>query len=68
MLSEHLGFMSVGEAADEIGISGARVRQLLLAGELTGQKLGERMWAIPVAEVKRFRDRPAPGTGRPRGS
>ena len=67
MLSEQLGFMSVHEAAEAIGISGAYVRQLLLKGEITGQKLGERTWAIPAAEVDRFRNRPVPKTGRPRG-
>ena len=67
MLSEQLGFMSVTEAAEAIGVSGAYVRQLLLKGDLTGQKLGERTWAIPASEVERFRNRPLPKTGRPRG-
>ena len=67
MLSEQLGFMSVVEAAEAIGVSGAYVRQLLLKGDLTGQKLGESTWAITAAEVDRFRNRPLPKTGRPRG-
>jgi len=67
MLSEQLGFMSVQEAAEAIGVSGPYVRQLLLKGDLTGQKLGERTWAIPASEVERFKKRPLPTTGRPRG-
>lgn len=66
MLSEQLGFLSVGEAAGAIGITTGYVRQLLIKGDLNGQKLGERTWAIPVSEVERFRKQPLPKTGRPR--
>lgn len=66
-LSQQVAFVSVGEAAAMIGISTGYVRQLLIKGNLDGQKLGKRTWAVPVAEVERFRKKPFPKTGRPRG-
>ncbi len=64
--SRQLGFLSVGEAAAAIGITTGYVRQLLIKGELKGQKLGIRTWAIPISEVERFQEQPLPKTGRPR--
>jgi len=58
-------FVSVQEAADLIGITDGRVRQLLRSGELRGHKVNERAWIIPMDEVERFRKLP-PGKGRAR--
>jgi len=57
-------YVSVEEAARQIGITPGRVRQLLCAGELHGEKLA-KVWAIPASEVEKFRRRPQK-TGRPR--
>jgi excisionase family DNA binding protein len=48
-------FFSVAEAADFLGVTGGRVRQLLLAGELDGHKLGKSGWAIPENALRRFK-------------
>ena len=58
-------FLTPNEAADVIGCTDGRVRQLLRDGKLLGQKIGERMWLIPEAEVRKMRDLPVE-TGRPR--
>lgn len=62
-------FLSVEEAAEELDLTGGRVRQLLRAGELEGQKLGRFAWAVPRSEVERMksrRDPTKPRRGRPR--
>ena len=46
--------LSVEDTAKRLKVCGARVRQLLLSGELQGWKHGERAWKIPVAEVDRY--------------
>jgi len=57
-------FLSVSEAAEILGVSGGRVRQLLIAGLLKGHKLGEKQWAIDPAEVAQRKIKPTP-RGRP---
>jgi excisionase family DNA binding protein len=57
-------YASVPEAARLIGITRARVRQLLLTGGLHGHKVGAN-WAIPALEIERFRQIPKT-VGRPR--
>lgn len=68
MLTEDSTFLCVAEAAEQIGVTGARVRQLLLTGKLKGQKLGQRAWAIPRREVEEYAAQEPPPTGRPRKS
>ena len=48
-------FLSVTEAARELGLTRGRIRQLLIAEELDGHKLGGSGWAIPEAAVRRFK-------------
>lgn len=57
-------YLSVTEAAISLGLTGGRVRQMLLDGTLSGHKLGGA-WAIPLAAVERLRNTPRP-VGRPR--
>jgi len=45
---------SVNEAAGRLGLTGGRIRQLLIAGELHGEKLNERAWAISHADLVKF--------------
>lgn len=58
-------FLSVPEAADALGCTVSRVRQLLRAGDLAGKKLNERAWAIRKADVDKLARVPYV-TGRPR--
>lgn len=67
MLSKELAFLTVSEAAELIGVTEGRVRQLLKSGDLVGEKFGTQ-WVITQAEVKRFAKIPPPAVGRPRTS
>jgi len=46
-------FMNVNEAAEVLGCTNARVRQLLISGEMRGKKANGRAWLIPIKEVNR---------------
>ena len=43
--------LTTAEAARELGVTGARIRQLAAAGELKGEKRG-RDWMIDAASVE----------------
>ena len=43
--------LTTAESARELGVSGARIRQLAAAGELKGEKRG-RDWMIDAASVE----------------
>jgi len=60
-------FLTVEQVAAQVGITGARVRQLLAGGGLAGRKFGRHVWLIPSSEVARFKRLPVPNRGRPRG-
>jgi len=52
-------FLTVEEAAAELGVTVGRVRQMLLAdgeheAQLRGEKFG-RSWAIPLDEVQKLK-------------
>jgi excisionase family DNA binding protein len=47
------GFLTTAEAGAVLGINASRVRQLLLAGELRGEKLGND-WVLEERAVRRF--------------
>lgn len=57
--------VSVTTAAQIIGCTVGRVRQLLRSGELRGEKLGERAWAVSRVHAEKIAKKPA-STGRPR--
>lgn len=60
-------FLSVPEAAEFLGITGSRVRQMLSEGSLLGEKLNERAWAVYRDSVeKAARNQRDGGRGRPR--
>lgn len=53
--------LSVGEAAEKLGITDVRVRALLKSGQLEGVKIG-RAWAVSERSVaERLRDGAHPG-------
>jgi len=56
MLSPNFLYLSVAETAEALGVTGARVRQLLIGKRLAGQKVGQRAWIVPAGEVERYRD------------
>lgn len=58
-------WVSVNEAAEILGCTDGRVRQLLREHELAGQKVNERAWIISRESVDRFAKKPQP-LGRPR--
>ena len=60
-------WLDIGEAADKIGCTVSYIRQLLRAGELSGQKIGERAWIVENNSVLKFVKKPKK-TGRPRVS
>jgi excisionase family DNA binding protein len=57
-------YASVPEAAESLGMSDGRIRQLLINRTLKGHKIGQN-WVIPAVEIERFRQIPQK-TGRPR--
>ena len=65
MQSPSFDFYSVPEAADQLGLTDGRIRQMLAAEEIKGQKLGQKNWAIPRSEVERLKQVPQTN-GRPR--
>ena len=58
-------YLTAAEAADRIGCSDARVRQMIRDGEIQAEKISPRMWLIQKSEVERVRKIPYT-TGRPR--
>lgn len=57
--------LSVDEVAAMIGVTRSRVSQLLISGEMKGDKLRGILWQIERREAERFMNQPA-GRGRPR--
>lgn len=56
-------FLSVSEAARELGVSARRVRQLIEDNDLKARRIGNS-WAIPFSEMVQRR-RHSPSAGRP---
>ena len=57
--------LSVAEAAEVIGCTDGRVRQLLGEGRIEGEKIGERVWVVSRKSAENYRDSELP-PGRPR--
>lgn len=60
-------FVSVTFAAEQLGCTTGRVRQLLLAGEIAGQKLTPRAWGVEFSSLQKAL-KTTHTTGRPRVS
>ena len=65
MLAAKTEFISTKEAAELIGCTEGRVRTLLGAGTILGQKLNERAWAVRRDSAEKYAKTPQI-TGRPR--
>lgn len=60
-------FLSVGEAAELLGVTDSRIRQMLREEELLGLKLNERAWAVDRSSAeKALKNQVDGGRGRPR--
>lgn len=59
--------VTVEKAAEIIGITTGRVRQLLLSKELDGVKMSERVWLVNRKDAEKLAKKP-PATGRPRSA
>lgn len=44
-------FLSTAEAATYLGVTPGRIRQLLMRGQIHGNKIGQRGWAIAISEL-----------------
>jgi len=58
-------FISVSDAAEILGCTVGRVRQLLIDGTIYGMKLNERAWAVERKSVEKLAKVPQT-LGRPR--
>ena len=47
------GYWTVAEAAEAIGVTTGRIRQMFRADIISGKKIGPRMWVIGDEEVQR---------------
>jgi excisionase family DNA binding protein len=56
--------LSTAETADLLGLTTARVGQLVKSGKLKAERLGGRTWIFNRRVVERFARRPRPN-GRP---
>lgn len=65
MLSNDLTFLTVAETAEVIGVTDGRIRQLLRAGDLVGEKFGTQ-WVVTRGEAERYAKIDPPSVGRPR--
>jgi excisionase family DNA binding protein len=59
-----MDLLSVRDAAQDLSVHESRVRAMLAAGQLEGDKLGGR-WVVPRASVQEYRRLRAPAGGRP---
>lgn len=67
MAGSDLELMDSKQAADYLGLTPGRIRQLARAGHLAGVRVG-RDWIFTLDTLKAFKASPRPGVGRPKGS
>lgn len=58
-------FVTVTKAAEIMGCTPGRVRQMLRAEEIEGEKVGERAWMVLRKAAEKHAQKPD-GPGRPR--
>ena len=59
------GRMTVSDAAQTLGVTGQRVRQLIAAGQLDAEKVGRSVWLVTEASVTARKEK-APEGAQPR--
>jgi excisionase family DNA binding protein len=57
--------ISLTDAAELIGVTTSRVRQMARNGEIRAEKLGPRSWVVSRVDAERLKNSPAK-VGRPR--
>ena len=53
-MKTNLPYLPIVEAADLLGLTTGRVRQMLRAKSLKGLKVGQRAWLIDKQDIKRL--------------
>jgi excisionase family DNA binding protein len=48
-------YMSTREAAEALGVSLKTIQARILSGAMRAERIGARVWLVPVAEVERWR-------------
>jgi excisionase family DNA binding protein len=51
------GYLTVEQAADHLGLTDARIRQFILAGELNAERIGKKLLVIKTADVAKLWDK-----------
>lgn len=60
-------FLTVSQAAKFIGCTEGYLRKLLRSNAISGEKIGERAWVIPISEAEALKQTSPTGKpGRPR--
>lgn len=54
MSTTNFQFVTLSEAAEMVSLTTGRLRQMLRAGEISGQKAGPRLWLIPRREAEKL--------------
>jgi len=49
-------YVTVEQAAAALGLSVRAIRARIARGDMRAERLGQRVWAIPLAEIERWRD------------
>ena len=62
--------MTVGQAAAALGVDSRTIRHRLTRGDMAGERVTNRLWMIPVAEVERWKaiGKMKPGPKPPRAT
>lgn len=61
-----MDWLTVIQAAEILGVTDSRVRQLIMDKRLTATQFGRKMWMIAEADLEAYRQSPPPLKGRPR--
>lgn len=63
------GYVTAKEAAEMLGVNPSRVRQLVLAGDLPAQKVGDAILIISTADIAKLKKKRTKrnGNGTPSG-
>ena len=48
------GYLTVEQAADHLGLTDARIRQFILAGDLDAERVGKKTLVIKAADVAKL--------------
>jgi excisionase family DNA binding protein len=52
-----MDYLTIAEAAAELGVAERTVRYRVARGLMKGERIGKRVWVIPVQEVEAWKTR-----------